>query len=254
MGKGLKRSIPLLAVFILTVVCAFSVSAAPRNKWVTRKGGTCYYDRHGEKRTGLCTIKGKQYYFDASGVLKRGWRKVKLKGKWAYCYFGPKKGIMSRDCRDMNGFTIGKDGRARITPANRRKMRMMVKANEIVDQITKPTWSREKKLSACYAWVCKAPGYTPRVFDMKKDWGPIYAKDIFFGEGGNCFSFSSAFAFLANAIGYEDVYVCTDTDHGWAEINGLVYDPALNSASHSMRYYGCGYEDFETKTAKAIRI
>lgn len=60
----------------------------------------------------------------------------------------------------------------------------------------------------------------------------IYANDMYLRGYGNCFSFASAFAYLAKAIGYENVYCCNSGGHGWAEINGLIYD-LEQSKNHS---------------------
>lgn len=61
----------------------------------------------------------------------------------------------------------------------------------------------------------------------------------------------AAFAYLAKAIGYTNIYVCTDSDgtwglaHSWAEINGLVYDPLFAEAKNYNKYYGAPYGVYE---------
>ena len=61
---------------------------------------------------------------------------------------------------------------------------------------------------------------------------------------GDCYSYGAAFAFMAKAIGYTNVYACNSGGHGWAEVDGKVYDPEW-SRHHSSpgSYYGVGYND-----------
>ena len=73
------------------------------------------------------------------------------------------------------------------------------------------------------------------------DWPELYANDMFVDGAGNCFSYASAFAYMAKAIGYENVYCCSSGGHGWAEINGLVYDPEWSRHSNKSTYFGISY-------------
>lgn len=59
---------------------------------------------------------------------------------------------------------------------------------------------------------------------------------------GNCFSYSSAFAYMAKAIGYKNVYCCNSGGHGWAEINKLVYDPEWSRHNSDSTYFGVSYK------------
>jgi len=43
---------------------------------------------------------------------------------------------------------------------------------------------------------------------------------------------------LAKAIGYEEVYACHDTGHGFIEIDGLVYDPEWSKTHFQYSFYG----------------
>ena len=58
---------------------------------------------------------------------------------------------------------------------------------------------------------------------------------------------ASAFAYLAKALGYKNVYICADgsrrddNSHAWTEINGRVYDPLFAEAKSYSRNYGVRY-------------
>ena len=54
-------------------------------------------------------------------------------------------------------------------------------------------------------------------------------------------SYGAAFAFMAKAIGYTDVYCCNSGGHGWAEVNHLVYDPEWD-IHHKNSFYGISYD------------
>lgn len=63
---------------------------------------------------------------------------------------------------------------------------------------------------------------------------------MFVDGAGNCFSYGAAFAYMAKAIGYKNVYCCNSGGHGWAEVDGLVYDPEW-SRHHARDYYALSY-------------
>ena len=42
---------------------------------------------------------------------------------------------------------------------------------------------------------------------------------MFVDGAGNCFSYGAAFAYMAKAIGYKNVYCCNSGGHGWAEVD-----------------------------------
>ena len=59
---------------------------------------------------------------------------------------------------------------------------------------------------------------------------------------GNCYAYGAAFAFLANAAGYTDVYAIYSGGHGWAEIDGLIYDPEWSKWHHVYNYFALSYD------------
>ena len=56
------------------------------------------------------------------------------------------------------------------------------------------------------------------------------------------FAFASAFAYLANAVGFE-AKVISSGGHGWAEIKGAVCDPNWAKGTGNIeRYYRMSYD------------
>ena len=116
-------------------------------------------------------------------------------------------------------------------------------AKKIVQTITTPAMTKSQKLRKCFDWVMAKPYVTRRTFARTDGWTAYFANDHFVLGGGNCHSDACAFGYLARAIGYENVYVCTDTTgtkdaHSWTEVDGLYYDPLFAQAKSFSRYYG----------------
>lgn len=116
--------------------------------------------------------------------------------------------------------------------------------------------TKKEKLKACFDFVKTYPECSLRPHYMGMDWPVIYADDIFVSKTGNCFSYAAAFAYMAKAIGYGEVYCCNSGGHGWAEIDGLVYDPEWSKHDHLYSYYALSYDthtDQDYKGAIAAR-
>ena len=133
-------------------------------------------------------------------------------------------------------------------------------AKKIVSKITNSGMSSSQKLKACFDWVISKPYVTRRTFVNTPGWPAVFANDHFVLGGGNCHSDAAAFAYLAKALGYKNVYVCTDSSkagssaHSWAEVNGLVYDPLFAEAKNYSRYYGASYSRYELSPILHIAI
>ena len=118
---------------------------------------------------------------------------------------------------------------------------VLAKAFAYVDSVTNSAMTDEEKLRACFVsfrdkrernpWL---PHYTGA------DWPQKYADNFFDTMSGNCISYAAAFAYMAKAIGYENVYGVNSGGHGWAEINGLVYDPEW-AIHYGDAYYALPY-------------
>ena len=118
------------------------------------------------------------------------------------------------------------------------------RAQAVVASITNDGMTREEKLRVCFDYVKAAyPEIKPRIpHYLGMDWPVIYANDMFINGAGNCCSYAAAFAYMAKAIGYEEVYCCNSGGHGWAEIDGLVYDPEWSKWHHVYNYFALSYD------------
>ncbi len=117
------------------------------------------------------------------------------------------------------------------------------RAQAVVAGITNDSMTKEEKLKVCFDYVRTYPESRPRMPHYKgMDWPVIYADDMFVRGTGNCCSYAAAFAYMAKAIGYEEVYCCNSGGHGWAEIDGLVYDPEWSMHHHVYSYYALSYD------------
>ncbi len=118
------------------------------------------------------------------------------------------------------------------------------RAQAVVAGITNDSMTREEKLRVCFDYVKAAyPEIKPRIpHYLGMDWPVIYANDMFVNGAGNCCSYAAAFAYMAKAIGYEEVYCCNSGGHGWAEIDGLIYDPEWSKWHHVYNYFALSYD------------
>lgn len=117
------------------------------------------------------------------------------------------------------------------------------RAQAVVASITNDSMSMETKLRICFDYVKTYQESRPRMPHYTgMDWPVIYANDMFVNGSGNCCSYAAAFAYMAKAIGYEEVYCCNSGGHGWAEIDGLIYDPEWSKWHHVYNYYALSYD------------
>lgn len=243
MKKTNEFMLTLVAALFCFLVLTLPVQAAHRqNTWFTAKSQKVYYyGSKGKKVTGLREIKGKYYYFDKSGVQRTGWQKIK--NNYYFFHIAPKKRGYMATSKTVNGIRLDKNGRASQTAESLRKLKIMIAANQIVEKITSPKMTKEQKLKKCFDYTIQTYGYqTWRTFSNTNGWEMAYAEDMFFRGRGNCFSYASAFAYLANAVGYKNVYVISSGGHGWAEIGGKVYDPDWTFVSKVDSYFAMSYD------------
>lgn len=168
----------------------------------------------------------------------------------SYTTTGKTKGLY-----DTKGLTAKALTAAAVADAQARK-----NAQNVVTRITNAGMTQAQKLKVCFDWVMAKPYVTRRTFSNVPGWPAVFANDHFVLGGGNCHSDAAAFAYLAKALGYTNVYVCTDSDgtrglaHSWAEVNGLVYDPLFAQAKSYYRYYGVSYRTYELDPILHIAI
>lgn len=155
-------------------------------------------------------------------------------------------GRIDRDCRDA--LTIDgtdwliENGAAERVASEEQKTYFL--AFRVVKSITDDSMSQEEKLRVCFDyvrdhyWEC-----VPRIPNLQEPgWQVVYANDLLAGDGGNCLSFAATFAYMAKAVGYEEVYACNSGSHGWAEVDGRVYDPEWSRHSDGLDMYAIEYD------------
>ena len=207
--------------------------------------------------TGLVSVDGKTYLFDEAGVQQVGWHKV---GDVYRCFrHGEGKAGYMVTGKVVNGIQLTDSGIAVATDEAREELEILVKAQELCDEVCEPGDSVEQKLEKIYQWMlddCEERGAEP--FEERAGWQRGYALDILDTHSGSCDSFGAGFAYLACAAGAEECAVVSSGGHTWAEVNGAVYDPEMGKQTDSFRYFAFPYdksgEDEDTPDYAANRI
>ena len=148
----------------------------------------------------------------------------------------------ARELQALSAQTVYVYGKA-MEGMSAESLATLQRAQAVVAGITNDSMTKEEKLKVCFDYVRTYPESRPRMPHYKgMDWPVIYADDMFVRGTGNCCSYAAAFAYMAKAIGYEEVYCCNSGGHGWAEIDGLVYDPEWSMHHHVYSYYALSYD------------
>lgn len=238
---------------MVTSVSASSTSKKPKKQgWVTFRNGKKRYYKNGKRLIGFQKIGKRYFYFNSKGTMLRN-KTVKW-GTDNFTYY-----------IDSHGRVIGKKKGSTYYNANGSQMSQAQIANlrskQIAAQITNSSMSKPEKLRACFNWVIKNYYYTWRRFDQGgENWPAVNANDHFLYGRGDCIADASAFAYLAKAIGYKNVYVCADAQrsdnnaHAWAEIDGNVYDPLFAEAKNYNRYYALPRNSYELSAVLRYKI
>lgn len=209
--------------------------------------GKWYYVKKGvfKKATGIVKVIGsKKYGYVKNGKFTQftGLAKRISDKKWFYVYKGAQT-------NNVNLFVLTPEQEA----AGYLKQYVQAYARAIADTITNSSMSEDEKILACFNYVITNfnSGRNPRIPHFTgKNWEYIYAYDMF-GPGtatypahtGNCMSYGAAFAFIAKAAGCKSVYAINNGYHGWAEVNGLVYDPEQYHDTDNRKIYAKSYKD-----------
>lgn len=227
------------AFILLLVICMTpgSVMAAKyREQWVLKKGFYRYYNAKGKAVTGVYKIKKKTYYFDEKGRQLTGWQKANNN----YFYFANKngkKGYLIKS-RTVNGIKLKKNGRAVKTSGNADRLYALTEAARIVRAVSRPSDEKSVKLKKTWDYFQKNYLYRGELtFRNGSDWEADYARNVFLTKRGNCYGLGAAWAFLASACGYSKSYAVSSGGHGWAEINGRVFDPSWARTDLKNNYY-----------------
>lgn len=222
----------------------------PRRGWYGTMPKKCYYGKDGQTLKGLHKIKGEYYYFgQIKGYMKTGWKNIVRNGKMRRHYFSPKTGKACIGLHKIDGkyYFFNKYGIMKIVNTVDGKTTYYIGSDGVIQ-------ARKKGNTMYYANGKKKMNQT--------SWPALYANDYFLtgSQGGDCFSDSCTFAYLARALGYKNVYVCVDTDlfddsgHCWAEINGLVYDPLFSEAKNYYKYFGATYASYGLSPIRRVRV
>lgn len=243
MKKTKRFAWAALTLLLCLAFLAVPVSAKTKkrvNKWYTTKAkNTYYYNQKGQRAKGLTKIgKWHSYYFDEKGIQRTGWQKIN--GNYYFFRLASAKYGYSVKNKTVNGIELGSDGKAKVTYANSEKLDLLVRANQLMQSLTNNKMTRAQKLLVAFNQAKSIRPYNYGNFVNSASWDVYYAKMAFNTGRADCFGFGAYFAYLANAIGYQASAVSSG-GHGWAEVNGLVYDPdwALMDKAHD--YFGMSY-------------
>ncbi len=243
MRKEMRRAGFAAVLFLLAVMLfALPVSAKKSysNQWVMNsKGNVSYYDADGKKLKGMQKIGKKYYYFDSKGVQRTGWQKIK--GSYYYFNIANKAKGSRVSSKTVNGVTLRKNGKAKLTAYSKRKLALMIKANKVIESITNAGMTKKQKLEAAFAYTKQhLRSYNIGGFKNIENWDMFYAELPFNTGRADCYAYGAYFAYLANAAGGKAAAVSSG-GHGWAEVDGLVYDANWAKVSSVDTYCGMSY-------------
>ena len=242
-GKRKKHLLTAFFILLMGLMLSGSLHASAASEkvrhadeWVEKNGYWYYYNSLGKKLKGMQKIGRKTYLFDKKGRQQVGWQKV---GKHYY-YFQIKNGRKATMVKNktVNHVELKKNGRAIVTSSTR--MNVLLRCSQIVESHTKPTWSKAQKMRTIWNWMQNNVGYWNVKYNHFGGWGLYYAAHTFSNNGGSCEGLGCLWAFLANACGASNCQCVASGGHGWAEVEGLVYDPACaRYMRNPENYYAC---------------
>lgn len=239
-----KQALRLLLLSALMLLLLGMTAHAASKGWVMKKN-KCYYYVKNKPVTGVRKIGKRTYYFDSKGVQKVSWRKI---GKDYYCFHSGEgsDGYMLTNTT-WSGIKIGADGKAAL-PTDRavRKMKVMVRISDFMDKIIlnskKRYKSKRSKLKKCYDYLRKKYPYrfVSHYRSKDKNYDLWYVEALLKRRYADCHLYAFTFAYLANALGYQDVVVQTwhtkKYGHSYVILNdGKIYDVSLGR--HNKKSY-----------------
>ena len=250
---------------------------------ITQKNGkkdTYYFTKTGAACTTSVKYQGNIFCFDKKGRMhKQKGNKVKVYkcGKYSYSptangtcrrntfvyaknklYYARSTGQMVSN-NTVYGVTFGGNCVAQAGISTTCK----IKCIQVLNEITKPNWTDERKLRACWDYVCNPQNFTYVLRydpDLASDtWMKKKCVEMLESHGGDCVSYACAFAGLAAAIGYKPVVIygrvpgtrdqAPDgfTTHCWVTINYRFFDPegqydGWNKNCYNLEKYPFAYQ------------
>lgn len=185
---------------------------------------------------------GNTYLYDDTHQIQTGWKII----DGEYYFFDRLTGerIVGQT---VDGIEIGIDGEVSLSEYEKDKIATMMKANQIMVQVTTPSDTMEEKRRKVFDWVMSFPYHQFRNFkEVYRDEGIeiIEANDIFEEGAGDCVSESAALAFLFHEIGYNNVYWVHDTGHSWVRSDDKLFDPLFAEARDFNANYDAEFKDY----------
>ncbi len=231
----------------------FYKNGAYTNGWQTI-GKNTYYCSNGTPLKGRRYISKKWYYFKSNGVQATG---DVTENKVTY-YINKNKNLEA----SKKGKYYYKPNGKRMSNVDRDDYITLRRARSVVKKVTNSKMTKSQKLKACFKWVMKHPYKRYRMpFPYKnKAWASLYANDHFVRKGGDCHADAAAFAYLARALGYKNVYICLDAKlknpnhHAWTYVNGRYYDPLFAQSRSFSRYYAAKKMNLTAITKKKVAV
>ena len=199
--------------------------------------------RDGKKTTGaekrvLRKVNQKIYCYDKGGKAHSGWQKI---GKDYYFFRNDSmnKGYMITG-KTVNRIRLKKNGQAIQTKKNRKRLKTLVMAAQIVEAATKPKMDKKEKLKAVWKYFQNSGRYRYQgspAFHYSKQWETEYAYAMLKQKHGSCYHMGAAFAYLANACGFKNCMAVSSGGHGWCVVDGRICDPSWDRVDTGHSYY-----------------
>lgn len=272
-----------------------SVSQAPVKKGLVTENGNLRYYKGGVAVTSKkVAVGGATYYFNAKGnavkgkavkvagayrvfanngklltpskkkiyKLKTGYYYVSRKGapaqtgwfiKAGKLYYATKAGKL-KSSGSRQGIAFSSKGYAKNKLPAKLKMVVM----KIVAQVTKPSWSKQRKFAALRQWCIKNGHWSMRcaVNDVENPaWVQRQAYECFTGPYTMCIGGACEMAMFAYELGYEPTVYAIPNYHGCVYVNGKRYDwnnPQL-SMQGAYKFKVVSYSATSPKTQKKVR-
>ena len=225
-----------------TVASSPAKKKSKKGKWAEKGGYYCYYVKH-KRLKGLQKIGKRTYYFDDRGRQLTGWRKISGRYRFFKIVNG-KYGYMVTS-KNVNGIRLDKKGRAKVTPAVRKKLDLLVRYQNLADQLVTPSMDKGSKLVRVFKYARDKKYRLYPNPDPVGRWDEPLADFFLVSDRVDCTAQAAGFAYLANAVGYTGVSVRL-YKHSHCEIGGRIYDPGFAQKiadSQYTRYFGRAPEE-----------
>ena len=285
--KLLAAFASVITCLLVTLCCAAPALADPQNGLV-KSGDDLYFYKNGVVvQDKLVKVGGACYYFDETGSAVKG-TSVEVNGK--YLIFGnngkllaPKKNSFKKlahgifyvnkkghpaktgffiksgklyyvskagKCKASgrrDGIIFTKNGYAKQDWATNLKIFVM----QHIDSLTKPDWSRSKKLARCWQWCLRYGHYSvPSALDGKNlemaSWPQRQAWNSMSTGGVECFGGVCMLAMYAHELGYTPMVHAVKYYHADCYIEGKLYSwsrrPSM-AGTNGFKYKVLNYRD-----------